>query len=269
MSRGNRELWMAALAILVITLVYLLVIDWLQAIPAAGGLFGHSLGVLGFLLMLMTEGLYSLRKRTRSARWGRMAAWLQFHIFTGLVGPYLVLLHTSWKFQGLAGVVMLLTVVIVASGFIGRYIYTSVPRTVDGVELGLSDLEAQINTTESELNRLSETYPALSSLLTGPCMIIANGQSGLLIGRMIDGWSFQRQWTQAIRRLPSEVQRQAQALGRLVKQRSDLHRQMATLASARRLLSLWHAIHIPIGAALFTAAFIHAIGALYYGTLLR
>ena len=49
-----------------------------------------------------------------------MARWLEFHIFTGIVGPYLVLLHTSWKFNGLAGVVMLLTGVIVLSGFIRK-----------------------------------------------------------------------------------------------------------------------------------------------------
>ena len=64
-----------------------------------------------------------------------MSAWLQFHIFTGLVGPYMVLLHTSWKFNGLAGAVTLLTVIIVLSGIIGRYIYTRIPRTTDGLEI--------------------------------------------------------------------------------------------------------------------------------------
>jgi hypothetical protein len=64
-----------------------------------------------------------------------MASWLQFHIFTGLVGPYMVLLHSSWKFNGLAGATTLLTILIVVSGFIGRYIYTQIPRTLEGVEI--------------------------------------------------------------------------------------------------------------------------------------
>jgi hypothetical protein len=38
---------------------------------------------------------------------------------------------------------------------------------------------------------------------------------------------------------------------------------------ARRLLALWHAVHIPIGMVLFTAAFIHILAAIYYATLLR
>lgn len=135
MLRGNKELWWAIGVGILITIVYGGVVAYTREIPEAGELFGHSLGIFGFVLMLMTETLYSLRKRTRSASWGKMSAWLQFHIFTGLVGPYMVLLHTSWKFNGLAGAVTLLTIVIVVSGIVGRYIYTRIPRTLDGLEI--------------------------------------------------------------------------------------------------------------------------------------
>jgi hypothetical protein len=187
MLRGSKELWWALLAAILITGLYAFVMVVTGKIPAAGELFGHTLGLLGFFLMILTETLYSLRKRTRSARWGKMSEWLQFHIFTGLVGPYMVFLHTSWKFNGLAGAVTLMTLIVVISGFIGRYIYTRIPRTVDGIEIDTPLGEAQA----------------------------------------------------------------------------------AALANARRLLALWHTIHIPIGMALFTAAIIHMGGALYYATLLK
>jgi len=135
MLRGNNELWLAFLMGILITALYLLVMFFMREIPPAGELFGHSIGIIGFILMLMTETLYSLRKRSRSVRWGRMSNWLQFHIFTGLVGPYMVLLHTSWKFNGLAGISTLFTVIIVVSGFVGRYIFTRIPRTLDGLEI--------------------------------------------------------------------------------------------------------------------------------------
>ena len=183
MLRG-KELWMAALADIFIGGIYALVIYWTRAIPKAGDLFGHSLGIIGFILMILTEILYSLRKRSRVARWGRMSDWLEFHIFTGLVGPFMVLLHTSWKFNGLAGVTTLFTVVIVISGFVGRYIYTRIPRTMDGLEVEGS---------------LSES----------------------------------------------------------------------ALRQARRLMALWHTVHIPIGMALFVAAFTHIGAALYYATFLK
>ncbi|MDO9301151.1 MAG: hypothetical protein Q7T89_07200 [Anaerolineales bacterium] len=135
MLRGGKELWWAFFVGILITGLYGGVVLITREIPAAGELFGHVIGIVGFILMLMTEILYSLRKRTRSASWGRMSSWLQFHIFTGLVGSYMVLLHTSWKFNGLAGVTTLFTVIIVISGFIGRYVFTRIPRTLDGLEI--------------------------------------------------------------------------------------------------------------------------------------
>lgn len=187
MLAKNKELWYALIAAIIIAGLYVFMVNWYKSIPAAAGFFGHMIGVIGFLLMLMTETLYSLRKRSRKGRWGSMKSWLQFHIFTGLVGPFMVLLHTSWKFHGLAGITTLLTITIVISGFIGRYIYTRIPRALDGIELTSTTAQAQA----------------------------------------------------------------------------------AVLARTRRMLSIWHAIHIPIGMALFIAAFIHIGVALTYATLLR
>jgi hypothetical protein len=135
MLRGNRELWLAFLAMILITGLYGAVIFFTREVPPASELFGHGIGIVGFVFMLMTETLYSLRKRSRSVKWGRMSTWLEFHIFTGIVGPYMVLLHTSWKFNGLAGVSTLFAVIIVVSGFVGRYIFTRIPRTLDGLEI--------------------------------------------------------------------------------------------------------------------------------------
>jgi len=184
MLRSNSELWAAFIVMILITVLYGTVIFFTRSIPPAGELFGHGMGILGFVLMLMTETLYSLRKRSRSVKWGKMSMWLQLHIFTGLVGPYMVLLHSSWKFNGIAGATTLLTIIIVLSGFIGRYIFTRIPRTLDGLEI------------EGSLSQ-------------------------------------------------------------------------EALKQARRLMALWHTIHIPIGVALFISAFVHIGAALYYATFLK
>lgn len=184
MLRSNRELWLAFLAMILITGLYGLVLVFAREIPPAGELFGHGMGILGFIFMLMTETLYSLRKRSRSVKWGRMSNWLQFHIFTGLVGPYMVVLHTSWKFNGIAGVTTLFTVIIVISGFVGRYIFTRIPRSMEGLEI------------EGTLSQ-------------------------------------------------------------------------EALKQARRMMALWHTIHIPIGIVLFISAFVHIGAALYYATFLK
>jgi hypothetical protein len=143
--RRNREVWYALIAIVSVTAVYFAAYFLAGALPAASSFVGHTIGVLGFVLMLMTETLYSIRKQMTDARWGNMAGWLRFHIVTGLVGPYMVLLHSSMKFQGLAGVALLLTAVVVASGLVGRYLYTRIPRETGAPDSSPSKLSGARN----------------------------------------------------------------------------------------------------------------------------
>jgi hypothetical protein len=263
---------MSFIAVVVISLLYIFISISMKEIPGASDFFGHSLGILGFLLMLMTETLYTIRKRSRSARWGKMSEWLQFHIFTGLVGPYLVLIHSSWKFNGLAGLVMLLTVVIVVSGFIGRYIYTAVPRSVDGAEIESTELENLIHQADAELQSWLQGRPESIQRLSRRLSAASQERQtslGILFTRPIVEFRDRIAWRYERNRLGPAARAQAAQLEHLLQQRALLQRQLASLAMARRLLGLWHTIHIPIGFVLFGAAIIHIVGALYYATLLR
>lgn len=270
MRQSNRELWSAFIAAIVISLLYLFIAITYEEIPGASDLFGHGIGILGFILMLLTETLYSLRKRSRSARWGRMSSWLQFHIFTGLVGPYLVLLHSSWKFNGLAGMVMLMTVIIVVSGFLGRYIYTSVPRNADGIEIEAAQLEQQIRIIENDLQAWLKTHPESYIALSNRLMRkrIYRGAS-LIFGRTFEEWNARIKWWKESRRMDKEARSQARQLNDLMIRERLIHRQLSSIVLTRRFLSLWHVVHIPIGMVLFTAAFIHIVAAIYYATLLH
>ena len=272
MQRRSYELWWALAAILAITLLYLGAVARLDAVPPASDLLGHGLGIVGFVLMLMTETLYSLRKRSRRARWGRMASWLRFHIFTGLVGPYLVLLHTSWKFNGLAGLVTALMIVVVISGVVGRYIYTAVPRTADGVVVDADDLARQIAAAEADLQRWLAGRPEADQRLVQRLAALPDAAGGgplMILGRTLMEWEYRLAWRREQRRLGALEKAQMRELDRLLRQRRSLRRQVASLALARRMLATWHTVHIPIGMVLFTAAFVHIGAAIYYATLLK
>ncbi|HET9439834.1 MAG TPA: hypothetical protein VFO52_06670 [Longimicrobiales bacterium] len=95
--------------------------------PAAGGLVGHLVGVAGLLVMLFAWLGYSWRKRETRSGPGTMQQWLQGHVIAGVVGPYLVLLHSAFEFRGLAGILSLLVLIVVLSGLTGRYVFTSLP----------------------------------------------------------------------------------------------------------------------------------------------
>ena len=184
----------------------------------------------------------------------------------------MVLLHTSWKFNGLAGIVLLLTVIIVLSGVVGRYIFTAIPRTADGAEMETSELERQIVIVENSLQKWEESQPEITRTLSHAVREAPKtaGVSALTVfGRTFSEFGSKFRFWRARRELQSHYRSQAAELERLFKRKRTLQRQVATLAMARRLLSLWHMIHIPIGVALFATAFVHMIGAIYYATLLK
>jgi hypothetical protein len=138
------ELIVAGLLVAVITALYAVLVT-ANGVPASGAIIGHLMGVIGFAMMLLTETLYSLRKRAMRKPRGSMRTWLRIHIVMGIVGPYLVLLHSAWTYRGLAGALTLLMVIVVASGFIGRYIYTAVPRTAEGAVLEAKELNDMLS----------------------------------------------------------------------------------------------------------------------------
>jgi hypothetical protein len=265
MIKRNLELVVACVFILLLTIGYLL--SATSGPPGPSTLAGHGIGIVGFVLMLMTETLYSLRKQSRRFQWGQMRIWLSFHIFTGIVGPYMVFLHTGFRFAGLAGVVMWMTAVVVVSGFVGRYIFTAIPRTPSGIEIEAPQLQEAINATEIQLQTWLAEHPAQFQALadhmkTLPA-VLGTGIVALLSKPGIDR-RYRQGWQRAIDHLDPDIQPQAVGLGQLLNRRRTLIRQTTTLKTARRLMALWHAAHVPLGLVLFTAAMVHVVAALYY-----
>lgn len=265
MRRFAPELVLSLLAIFVITGVYSFVA--VSEVPRPSGLLGHSLGIVGFLMMLATETLYTIRKRVRRLTLGPTSVWLQVHVFTGIVGPYLVLLHTAGKFQGLAGVVTILTGLMVLSGFVGRYIYTAAPRTIDGVEIGAEELENMFRATDRQLQNLKG-----KTALTGqPALAAETPPQGwiVVLVRPFLRWRYRRRVRDAMKKLRGVDRAVAQQFEKLFIERYQLLLQIYSLAAARRLLAIWHILHVPLGGVLFSLAFIHIGAALYYATFLK
>lgn len=222
------ELWYSLGAIVAVTGLYELAYRQEGKLPVASSLVGHGIGIVGFILMLLTATLYTIRKKLTDARWGSMESWLRFHMVAGLVGPYMVLLHTSMRFRGLAGVAMLLTVVVVVSGLVGRYLYTAVPRVIEGAEPDA--LDRLIARYETSGMRSADLAMASAVALDSP----PRGSDELGEAQVLP----------AGRRSPD--------------QRLD------RLEARRRAVAVWRSVHLPLTWALFVAALVHMAGALYY-----
>ncbi|MHB2156203.1 hypothetical protein ACX8XN_17645 [Calditrichota bacterium GD2] len=100
-----------------------------------GGRISHGLGIMGSLMMISLL-FYSLRKRVKAfRRWGALNRWLNFHIFLGIMGPLFIILHTTFKVDGLVAVSFWSMIAVALSGVFGRFIYVQIPRNIVGIEL--------------------------------------------------------------------------------------------------------------------------------------
>lgn len=117
--------------------------DYRQLNPA--GFLGHGYGMVG-TAMIFTNLLYLVRRRfTRyfPAWAGSVKAWLNLHVFTGLVGSLLVLFHSAFQLRTpIATVTSVSLAIVVGTGFIGLYLYALVPKE------GLKALKARLDEIE-------------------------------------------------------------------------------------------------------------------------
>lgn len=199
----------------------------------AGTLPGHVLGVVGFALMLWAGFGYSWRKRHPAPGAQAMRVAMQSHIVAGLVGPFLVVLHSGFAFHGLAGVVSFMMVLVVASGVVGRALTAAIPTTIalsDPVRSAMLDAElARLETLEAEQTRQRADDTAGLAAVRQKMMSVRHEQ---------------------------ELQRSQWA-------------QTGSGTGVRRVVSAWWFLHVPVSVALWVLATVHIVAALYFVTWAR
>lgn len=257
------ELWLGFVACLILAAIYLGYA--LLATPSGGHPFGLLIGIIGMALMLVTETVYSIRKRVRWLHWaGSLRLWLSFHIFTGIVGPFLVLLHSAFAVGGLAGWALAMTGIVVLSGFTGRYVYTAVPRTRAGIEVTRAELDARAKALKEELDERIARQPGLSTALAGVgTPANAGGWSDVLL-RTVKDYNHDRRVHAALRSVTRAEGARVRELEQLLRRQHQLERQIDSLEWVHRIMGVWRLVHVPLGITLFTTAFIHVIAALYF-----
>ena len=166
---------------------------------------------------------------------------------------------------------MFLTVVVVASGFLGRYIYTAVPRTMAGIEVDRRTLEAQtIRQRELLISWSAGKSVQIQGLIQQETALTARGQKVSALSILTRGLresGQRRRLRAAIRKLEREEQARMAEIEALIDRQRRLKRQIDSLQTVRQMMGWWHMLHVPLGLTLFGAMFIHIIAAIYYSGL--
>jgi hypothetical protein len=117
------------------------------------GYLGHGFGIIGTLLILIGLFSYMARKHIRIFwGWGLLKHWLELHIFLCTLGTLLVLFHTTFKFGGIVSVGFWSLMIVWFSGLIGRFLYIQIPRTIEGRELTIKEVQEKIENLEADHN---------------------------------------------------------------------------------------------------------------------
>ncbi len=234
------------------------------------GLYGHAYGIFGSAMLLLLL-VYSIRKR---ARWfpkiGRLSTWLKYHMFLGVMGPALVTFHTSFKVGGIVAVSYWSMIIVMLSGFVGRYLYTKIPRTISGHELTLKEIEEQ---NQELRQQLRDDYDVSDTLLK------RIEELGKPHGGKISNFRtiIQFFWLDvkrpfALRHLYRQVRKEASVeksalknLKQLTRQKLSITRKVSALEVTHRYFHNWHVFHKPFAYVMLFIMVIHIVVVTLFG----
>lgn len=233
------------------------------------GFIGHGLGIAGSGLMIIGVFGYMARKRFRRlSHLGYIKYWLEFHIFLCTLGPVLVLYHTSFKFGGIVAVSFWSMVAVVFSGIIGRFIYLQIPRTIEGRELSLKDLNSVEAGLFSEMKNQFNIDSEILIVLNQKLLTEAPAEEKNYLVRIIKRIIFERNLIHQFRKeLKSQKLkgRNFRKAVRIIKSKIVLNRRIAWLSSMQNFLRYWHVAHLPFALIMLVIMVVHIIVAVLFG----
>lgn len=236
---------------------------------ASSGLVGHGYGVLGALMMIVGVGGYAARKRVSLLRrLGRLNGWLQVHIFLCTLGPYLVLLHTTFRIGGIVAVAFWSMAMVVASGVFGRYVYVRIPKSIHGHFLTLEALEARRREAADGIqSRFGLSQGVVDGLLRDARPTRPEGPfHALWIALRADlGQRRARRKLRGILDGLGASTRDRKALEGLVREEGRRELQIALLHPFQRLFRYWHVFHLPLAIVMLLILGVHVTVAALFG----
>ena len=225
------------------------------------GMFGHGLGIVGTLLIIIGVFGYQARKKFKSwARLGRLKYWLEFHIFLCSLGPVMILFHTAFKFGGIVSISFWSMVAVVASGIIGRFIYVQIPRTISGRELSMNEVKAM----KADLGELlkgqyrlnEESYKLVLEAVDVNRQKFGTNLFSSMFNKYLEDKKTLRQVKTTLRK-NGVAGPDVRKVSKLVNNELTLNNRIERLATMQKLFKYWHVAHLPFALIMLVIMVIH------------
>lgn len=239
------------------------------------GTIGVRLGLFGVALFLLLY-LYAIRKHWKwLSKQGNTRHWLDFHVLLGIFAPIIVTFHSSFKFRGIAGVAYWIMVAVALSGFVGRYLYAQIPRSLGAAELSMQELRTQLDRLSKELSAQKVLSAAdLAPVLRMPAAAQVQALSLPAALWLAFRYDLARPWR--LRKLRAKAKRKEKAsvacAGMLqsngvdvehviicVQEQAALTKKTLLLSKSQEMFQLWHVIHRPFSYSFAILGSIHVV----------
>ncbi|PCH97242.1 MAG: hypothetical protein COB83_03025 [Gammaproteobacteria bacterium] len=250
--------------ILITSLVVLFLLVWLGFTfhaddNFAGSALGGFFGVTGALLMLLPL-FYLVIKRIKSVKnaitkYVPMRSLLAWHIYGGVIGPIFVMIHTGHKFNSPLGLSLtIMTLVVVISGFIGRYL--------------LNQINSDLKSKQTLLDGLTSAYQYTQYQLQTCCeeerhkLVSFSGFFSRLLPSIVSNKQFDHENLDSdhFKKLPTS--QRALLLSEAV---ADVQYSIAVHDSIKKTFMRWLKLHITISFVLYFLLAWHIFSGIYFG----
>lgn len=232
------------------------------------GTVGNRLGIAGTFLIAFGVASYMVRKRAHALSGvGRLRDWLSFHIWCCTLGPFLILLHTSFRVGGIVAIAFWSMVAVVASGVVGRYVYVRIPRTMNGRLRTMRELEEEQQARLAELRAAGVLRDEEIAGLLPPA---DEAPAGLItaVAHAVRSDFASRRDSRHLQRVLRQRGVDRRTRGRLAAAARDYRRtaqQRALLAPFARLFGYWHTAHLPFAIVMALVVALHIGVAIAFG----
>jgi hypothetical protein len=233
---------------------------------------GLMYGIIGSSMMMLML-VYTLRKRTRF--FGRripLRPFLDFHIYMGVMGPLFILLHTSFKIQGIVAIAFWSMVAVAVSGYFGRYLYQQIPRNIEDRELTLQEIEAVTRRLEEDMQQRGHLDDAALAKLTSAFDDAYRVTGRGVVSSLFSVVKSDLKRPLVLARLRRSMLRSGtvpretlEGLLSMASHRALMHRRLVVLGRVQQLFHYWHVIHKPFAIIMYIVMGVHIGVAVWTG----
>lgn len=268
--RGELSLALA-LPLLFVAVYFYGRMHWNERMYTAQEGLGYFFGLAGGIMMLIAL-VYTFTKRLALLR-PLLRYMLRIHIFFGVVGPFLILLHSTFHIGSLNGGIALVSMTLVfLSGVIGRYLYSKIHFGLDGRKAQVREVIAAWDAAGHDFSTPRLDNFQRSMLSTPGDVVQATLRVMLYVARSRwVAWHTRRELKEQLRNQAGREGWDAPTLTahwrdskRRLRKHFALLKKVALFSAYERFFAFWLHAHVPLLYLLLLSGIVHVIAVHLY-----